>query len=167
MTIGDVLAWVGGIGALCGSAWALYVAVALLFVRRSNQAADAITESPWKHGLIGFAVALVATPVCVALIPNPIPGARLLGMMVLLTVMALAAVGGAGVALIAAQRIRALDPGVTPFGALSRGAALVVVPCLTPLLGWFLLAPALFFVGLGAGVRTLRAPEAATNGFLP
>jgi hypothetical protein len=33
------------------------------------------------------------------------------------------------------------------------------------LLGWFLLGPAIFFVGLGAGIRTLKAPQAAPQGF--
>ena len=165
MTIGDVLAWIGGIGALCASAWALYVAVALLFVQRSNQAADAIMTSPWKHGFLGFIVTIVLAPVGIVMIQNPFPLTRLFGLVTLLALLALAAIGGAGVALIAAQRIRALDPGVSPFGALCRGAGLVVVPCLVPLLGWFLLAPSIFFVGLGAGVRTLKAPQVATHGF--
>jgi hypothetical protein len=166
MTIGDVLAWLGGIGALCASAWALYVAVALLFVQRSNQAADAITASPLKQGLVGFLVALVVAPITIATIRNPLPPARALGMAMLLALLAFAAIGGAGIALIAARRIRALDPSVSPFGALCRGAALVVAPSLVPILGWFLVGPSIFFVGLGAGIRTLRAPQTVTTGFL-
>ena len=165
MTIGDVLAWVGGIGALCVSAWTLYVAVALLFVQRSNQAADAITTNPWKQGLLGFVVTLVLGPVSIAMIQVPNPLGRLFGLIAMLALLALAAIGGAGVALIASRRIRALDPSVSPFGALCRGAALVVVPSLVPLLGWFLLGPSLFFVGLGAGIRTLKAPQTAPQGF--
>ena len=165
MTIGDVLAWVGGIGALCASAWALYVAVALLFVQRSNQAADAITNGPWKQGRLGFAATVIVAPISIVMIQNPLPLARLFGLVGVLALLALGAVGGAGIALIAAHRIRTLDPGVTPLGSLGRGAALIVVPCLVPLLGWFLLAPTLFFVGLGAGIRTLRAPQAAPQGF--
>lgn len=165
MTIGDVLAWVGGIGALCVSAWTLYVVVALLFVQRSNQAADAITTSPWKHGFLGFIVTLVLGPIGIAMIQIPNPLGRLFGLMTLVGLLALAAIGGAGVALIAARRIRALDSSVTPFGALCRGAAFVVVPSLVPLLGWFLIGPALFFVGLGAGIRTLKAPQTVTQGF--
>jgi hypothetical protein len=165
MTIGDVLAWIGGIGALCVSAWTLYVAVALLFVQRSNQAADAITTSPWKHGLVGFLVTLVLGPVGIAMIQIPNPIGRLFGLVTLLVLLALAAIGGAGVALIAARRIRSLDQSVSPFAALCRGAAFVVVPSLFPLLGWFLLGPALFFVGLGAGIRTLRASETVSHGF--
>jgi hypothetical protein len=165
MTIGDVLAWVGGIGALCASAWALYVAVALLFVQRSNQAADVIATNTWKHGFLGFVTTLIMGPIGILMIQIPNPLGRLVGLVILLTLLALAAVGGAGIALIAAQRIRTLDPGITPFGALSRGAALIVVPCLVPLLGWFLVAPAILFVGLGAGIRTLKAPQAAPQGF--
>ncbi|MHB8637328.1 MAG: hypothetical protein ACYC96_12735 [Fimbriimonadaceae bacterium] len=165
MTIGDVLAWVGGIGAFCVSAWTLYVAVALLFVQRSNQAADSITSGPWKQGLLGFVVTLVLGPLSAVMLQNPFAPARAFGMVTLLALLALAAVGGAGVALIAARRIRALDPGVSPFAALCRGAAFVVVPSLFPVLGWFLVGPVLFFVGLGAGIRTLRAPQASPVGF--
>ena len=166
MTIGDVLAWIGGTGALCVSAWTLYVAVALLFAQRANQAADSITTSPWKHGILGFVITLFLAPVSIVAIQNPSPLVKLFGLFALLTLLAFAAIGGAGVALIAARRIRALDQGVSPFSALCRGAAFVVVPSLFPVLGWFLLGPALFFVGLGAGVRTLKAPESAPQGFI-
>lgn len=164
MTIGDVLAWVGGIGALCATAWTLYVAVALLFVQRASMAADSILTAPGKHGLLGFLVTLALGPVSVAMIVNPIPGSRLVGMILLVAMLAFAAVGGAGVALIAARRIRTLDSAVTPFAALCRGAALVVVPSFFPVLGWFLVAPVLFFVGLGAGLHTLRANATIPSG---
>lgn len=164
MTIGDVLAWVGGIGAICASAWTLYVAVALLFAQRSSQAADAILASPGKQGAIGFVVTLILVPISIVALTHPLPLSRLFGMIILLALLALAAVGGAGVALIASRRIRTLDPGVTPFAALCRGAAFVVVPSFFPILGWFLIGPVLFWVGLGAGIRTLRAPETAPSG---
>jgi hypothetical protein len=66
---------------------------------------------------------------------------------------------------LASRRIRALDASISPFSALSRGAALVVLPSLLPVLGWFLVGPLLFFVGLGAGIRSLKATETLPQSF--
>jgi hypothetical protein len=135
----------------------------LLFQNRTNQAADAIAGGPWKSGLAGFGVALIGIPFSV--VAFQLPGGRLIGMILILTMLMLAAIGGAGISLLAARRIRALDTSISPFSALSRGAAIVVLPSLLPILGWFLVAPLLFFVGLGAGVRTLKSPATATQSY--
>ncbi len=155
MTIGDVLAAVGGLVALCVCTWALYLTIALLFQQRANQAADAAASGPWKSGFAGFGIALIGIPF--SAIVWALPGGRLFAMLAILTMLTFSVIGGAGISLLAARRIRALDPSINPFSALSRGAALVVLPSLLPVLGWFLVGPLLFFVGLGAGVRALIA----------
>ena len=64
--------------------------------------------------------------------------------------------GGAGAAPAAASRVRELDPEASAFSAVARGAGLIVLSCLVPLLGWFGLAPILLLIGLGAGMQSLR-----------
>jgi hypothetical protein len=139
----------------------LFVSVALLFEYRANVAAEVLSARPWKTGLIGFVTALVMVPIGLVLYQNPI--LRLVGILILLVVMMLSAIGGAGIALVAARRIRALDPNMNPFAALCRGAAFVVVPAMLPILGWLLLGPAIFFVGIGAGLRAMVASQTATR----
>jgi hypothetical protein len=55
-----------------------------------------------------------------------------------------------------ADRVLEHEPKISPYAALMRGAALVVVPGLLPVLGWFLVAPVMLFVGLGASTKALR-----------
>src|SRR5579872_2039935 len=163
LTIGDVLAVLGVLLALSICAWAMYIAIALLFQDKANQAADAISVAPWKTGFSGFLIAVIVLPLVV--IGWSHPGGRLLGLLMLLAVLMLSAVGGAGIALVAARRIRALDTTISPLAALSRGAALVIVPTQLPIFGWFVVSPLLLFVGLGAGIQILRARNPVVQHF--
>jgi hypothetical protein len=56
----------------------------------------------------------------------------------------------------AAGRVQEHEPRLSPYAALMRGAALVVVPGLLPVFGWFIIAPAMLFVGVGAGTKALH-----------
>ena len=48
-----------------------------------------------------------------------------------------------------------LDPSLTAFRATSRGAALTLVCCLLPIVGWWVFMPAALAISLGAGALAL------------
>ena len=54
----------------------------------------------------------------------------------------------------------ARDESISSLTALSRGAGLLSLAWLFPVLGWFLVAPCSIVIGLGAGVKALRKTRA-------
>lgn len=154
ITIGDALAVVGGLFAICLSVWSLVMATAMLFGARAERA-QTVVGRPWKCFFLGLLVAATIGLVGVLLISVPNPVAKIVGTLIYVALLSVSAVGGAGMALAAARRVRELDPDASAFAALARGAGLIVLSCLVPLLGWFGLAPILLLIGLGAGVQSL------------
>ena len=65
--------------------------------------------------------------------------------------------GGAGLSLAASRRIREMDPDASEFSALVRGAGVLVLSGLLPVLGWFGIAPVALLVSLGAGLKAVFA----------
>ena len=59
--------------------------------------------------------------------------------------------------------IRRQDPETSEFRALLRGSGLMVLAGLTPLLGWFLLAPAMLLLATGLGFRVLLMSRRETH----
>lgn len=161
MTLGDVLGIIVLFLALAVSAWALFVAVALLCEHRVSAAMEAVDTGAWKTGFLGLAIVAIGIPLSAVL--YRVPGGRLASILLILAILTLAAIGGSAIATIAARRIKALDANVSYFTALSRGAAFVVIPAILPILGWFLLGPGVLVVGVGAGVRSLKARQPAVH----
>ena len=156
MTFGDVLAVVAGLVGICISAWTTLVLFSLFFPSRANQAANSIRHSASKMALQGFGIVLVMIVAATILFNVHLPIPTLGAWIVVLAMLSLAALGGSGLAMLAADRVQEHEPRLSAYAALMRGAALVVVPGLLPVFGWFLVGPALLFVGVGAGVRALR-----------
>ena len=156
MTFGDVLAVVAGLVGICISAWTTLVFFSLFFPVRADQAANSIQLSASKMALRGFGIVAVFAVIAIALfkLHNPLP--TLMAWTILLALLSLAALGGSGLTLLAAARVHDREPQLSAYAALMRGAALVVVPGLLPVFGWFLVAPLMLFVGVGAGTRAIR-----------
>ena len=155
MTFGDVLAVVAGLIGICVSAWTTLVLFSLFFPGRANQAANSIRRSASGMALRGFGIAFVLIVAIFVLAKIPLPIAKLAAWTLVLALLSLAALGGSGLALLAADRVQEHEPQLSPYKALTRGAALIVVPGLLPVFGWFLVAPAMLFVGVGAGTKAL------------
>ena len=155
MTFGDVLAAVAALIGICISAWTTLVLFSLLFPGRAHQAASAINRSAGNMALRGFGIALVMTIGTIVLFGLHRPLPTVAAWIVLLAMLALASLGGSGLALLAANRVKDHEPDLSFYAALMRGAALVVVPGLLPVFGWFLVGPAMLFVGVGAGMSAL------------
>lgn len=157
LMIGDVFATVAILVGACASMWALVMAVSFLMPARAERAQGVIEQGPWKCLGLGFLTVATLGVASIGLLSAPIPGLKLLGTMLYLSLLGTASVGMSGLVLIIARRVRALEPSVSPYIALSRGAAMIVVGGLVPLLGWFLFAPVVLIVSLGAGARALLA----------
>jgi hypothetical protein len=146
VTIGDVLGIVAFLTGLGGTGWAMTVAMGLLFPEQAARASEA-TKGAFVRGL----VPLLGLFLGVVMLSLPVPGMKLLGWVVLLGILALAALGLAGLSRVAGHRLMALQPEMGEYPAFLRGAGFLVTASLFPLLGWFLFAPVAFIVALGAG----------------
>ena len=141
-TIGDVLTVIGFNFGILVSVWALLVGLALLFPKKAKRAQEEIETRPWSNLFMGVFVYGFAAVVTVVLLNPHIPLLTLLGWGSAIFWISVMAVGGSGFAMLASERITALDPGRTTYRGLERGALLLVTSCgLLPVIGWFALHP--------------------------
>ncbi|MBW3623862.1 MAG: hypothetical protein KY468_10695 [Armatimonadetes bacterium] len=155
MTIGDVLAVVAGVFGVGLSVWALLVGVAVMFGSAAHRGKAILLLSPFKVIVTGLLAGAVIGFIAVALMNQANGALKLAGIALLLGLLAVSALGGGGLATIMAERVRRQDGGLSPFAALGRGAALLVIVANIPFFGWFLLLPVMTVVSLGLGIRTL------------
>jgi hypothetical protein len=161
LTLGDVWAITAVIVGVAVCAWALLLCLALVFQQRTEYARRCIETRPGRHLLVGFIVTALSSGAGIALLSGPNGAVKLLGWIVLLGLSAISFTGTAGLISLAGDRIQQLDKSLSGYGSLSRGALFVVLPAVMPFLGWFLYAPVVFCVGVGAGLRALRMKEVA------
>jgi len=155
MTIGDVLAIIAGSVAICVSAWTLFIGMALVFQERSKAASVFVQRAPWR--CLGIGLFLVATVGLgsIVLIALPLPAAKLVGWFSLMILLSVGALGASGICLMIAGRIQLLSSEISGFSSISRAAMLVVVSCIVPLVGWFVIAPLLIVSSLGLGLQAI------------
>lgn len=156
LILGDVLAVVASLVGICLTAWTTLLALSLLFPSRAERAADGIRIAPGRTFGWGVVLTAILGFAGLVLLGNPAPVAKLVGWLIMLTLLSLAALGASGLSLVLGGRVRDNEPHLSTYAALMRGAALVVVPGLLPVLGWFLVAPVVLLLGVGAGTRALR-----------
>ncbi len=154
VVMGDVFAVVATLAGVCLSAWALLLVAGLMFPAKTRAARRVVEASPWSCVLIGLGLAAFVV-FAVALAANPNPGVKLAGTTMYLAVLCLGVVGGSGLSQLVGERIQPMDPTLAPYRALARGAGLIVVGGLLPLVGWFVFAPVTLIVSMGAGLRAL------------
>lgn len=155
VTIGDSFAIVAILGGICLSAWAMILTLALVFPSKAVHARSRLVSKPWASLFVGILVWGTVGLVSFGLIASPMPPAKLLGWMIFLGLASIAAIGSAGLAFLASERLRELSPGLTPYSAMSMSAAVIVVSGLVPILGWFLIVPFLVLATTGAGLQAL------------
>lgn len=163
MTIGDVLALIAGVVSVCVSVWALLMGTALLFTRRTAAARTRLENHPLRALGIGALIVAVGGVGGVVLLNQPNGLLKLFGWALLLGLLAVSALGGGGLVLLASDRVRGMEPRFSAFAALGRGAGLLVVAGLVPLLGWFLIAPLMLVASLGAGCQALLRRDDTTR----
>ena len=164
--IGNVLAVVSALVGICISAWALMVTCGLLFPGKSEAAREFLIRKPKAAVGLGAAITLVPGFLSMVLLGLPMPGAKLFGFMVLLTILGCGAVGGAGVSFVAGDRIKSMAPDLTDYAVFVRGAGFLVVASVFPILGWFFFGPLALFAAVGCGARAvLRSTARVAQGF--
>jgi len=120
---------------------------------------EAVESQPWKCALTGLALTAFTGTIGIALLSQPLAPLKFVGWLVLLALMATSFAGSSGVVLLVAHRLRSIDESMTPYGAFSRAAVFIVLPSILPVLGWFLFAPIVFSIGVGAGLRSIKSRE--------
>ncbi|GIK56261.1 MAG: hypothetical protein HND44_16815 [Chloroflexi bacterium] len=145
------LIFILAISAIC--VVALLSLLPFLLPRRVARARHAIQSAPGRAFLIGLANALFFLVIAAILLQGG-EGGGLLAMFIVLTLLALAAIGLAGLVTLLRDRIypHAAD---TPGMSLTvRTAVLLTLASLLPFLGWFLISPLLLLLTLGAALTT-------------
>lgn len=170
VTIGDSFAVVALLGGVCLSAWALIMAVALVFPGKATAGRERLVNKPWASFFIGMLMWASIGAVSIVLLASPMPLAKLLGWIGILGLSSVAAVGSAGLSTLASERLSAMAPDATTYASLSKSTATIVIASLVPVLGWFLIVPFLVFASTGAGIAALRhrsSQAAAAPRFVP
>jgi len=155
MTIGDVFAIVASVIAICVSAWALFMGMALIFQSRSREACRIVQAYPWRSLFIGLASMLTVGAFSIVLLYQPFPLVKFVGWIGVMTLVAIASLGASGIAQMIAGRIQKIETGISGFGALSRGAGILVVSGLVPVFGWFVFGPLALLISIGVGAQAL------------
>lgn len=161
MTIGDVLGVTGLLFGLGICSWAVMMATAFLFPTRSKLARHALEENAGPTVFKGSMILAAGVLVSIVLLQIPNPLAKLIGWVLLVGMLAVSAVGSGGLAFLMGSRLREFQPGMTEYEAACRGAALVFLSALTPILGTFLIAPLALGASFGAGLHGLRVRASA------
>ena len=119
----------------------------VVFGRRVELAQQIMVTSPWRSFLIGLLNFLFFGAIALALnsIGGEIP--RLLAVIVLTVLIAAAGIGLSGLVNLTGQR---LSPGAERLKMTAWGTITLSLACALPLLGWFVLLPAVLFVSFGA-----------------
>ena len=159
VTIGDVFSVIGGLVGICVTAWALIMGTALLFQSSASRARDAYRAAPWKGLGLGMLSTVFLGFFGIVLSSIPVPLVKLAGLGFFLALMALAALGASGLSLLIAERVAALDPSISRFGAMQKACAILVIAGVFPVLGWFLVGPVFVIASAGYGLQALLARE--------
>jgi hypothetical protein len=156
MTLADVLAVAAGL-AIAGAGFAsLSVILSVLAPRAVARARDQAERRPGRSIFLGLAAAVATALTVGAFLEAPAPPLHAGAVLALLAALALAVLGGAGLA--GALGVRATEgSGPRPVSVrdLLRGALLLESASLLPLVGWFVVLPAALLLSFGAGVATL------------
>jgi hypothetical protein len=154
MTIGDVMAVVGLIFGICLSLWVMLIGTALLFESKVR-----VARRVWETqttGAFWLGALLVVTLGVLSVVLLNAPGAfKFLGFLLLMLLFATSLLGGAGLALLLSERTSERDERLSPLTSLARGAGIMALAWVFPVLGWFLVAPVSVIIGLGVGVKAL------------
>lgn len=154
MTLGDVLAAVALVVTTGFAAYCAMVLSALLFSTRTVRAARQLELYPWKCFLMGLFIGVPWALIGIAVFQIPNPLSRVIGALILMSELIIAAAGSGGMARLVAERVRKDSQVDAPLVAISLGSLFVVGAALLPVVGWLFLGPVLVLSSLGAGFRS-------------
>lgn len=161
MTIGDVLAVIAAVLTVGAALTATSVLLALALPERTRRVQQALTDSPKRCLARGLGVLLAVALLAGALGHHHAGPMRLLALLLWTGLGALAALGSAGIARLLGERILQAGMDLPLFAALARGAGLVVLASVLPVVGWFFSAPVTLLLALGGGTAAFGQPQTA------
>jgi hypothetical protein len=162
-TIGDSFAVVAILFGVGLTTWALILAFSLMFPGKVAEARNRCERRPFAGFGVGLLVMGTLGLISIVMASLPVPPIKLLGTVGLMALVLVAFVGMSGICQLMASRLRTMEPAMSPYAALARAAMLMAIAGLFPLVGWFLLGPALFITSLGLGVQALLARSEASQ----
>ncbi len=154
MTLAQVQATVWFVLALIGTWAGLMISVALLLPHQSRKAVTALENTTWLCFLIGIGM-LVVFGIGSALASIPVPLIKLMGVVILLSLGGIVALGAAGLAQLMARRIGDMTGTESSFKSLVQGSVVFSLALGFPFIGWLLFTPLAVLCALGAGVCAL------------
>lgn len=160
-TVGDVLMVFGGVAGFAFGAWCLVLAANLLFPAVARRASDLVEHRASSQFMRGVLVGTPALFVSVALVGNPMPLMKVVGLLGVVAVLVVATVGFAGLARLTGRRVSGSGGSTSDYVGMTRGTALLVGACVIPLIGWFVVAPVCLLFNFGAGLGALLGRSAA------
>lgn len=145
------------------SYWLLFEACIPAVVARASEAYE---RHPLRALLSGLAFTIPAVALGLILANAPLGPLKLLGVALLMALILVALLGSAGFARFVGQRLAAPQDETQPWRRVLRGGTVVSLTFLFPVMGWFLVMPAVLISGVGVVWITrqhLRVPRHSTD----
>jgi hypothetical protein len=161
MLIGSVLTVVFSALALIGASVGCLLLALLFFDEKSSIASGKASAKPGKTLMSGFFWLIGLGLLSALLIQAPATPAKIAGFLLLAGMLAISAIGTAGLVGFAAERITKKGGADNDFQAQLKASILLVLACLFPVLGGFMVAPAVVCIGLSSGIHSLRKQNKA------
>lgn len=137
------------------SYWLLFSA---LFARAVLRSQEALAARPVSVLLTGALAGLPLLLLGVALAANGAGPIKLVGIALLILLTTAALFGSTGLVRMVGLGLGTPQPSQHNGATVLRGGAVVSIACVLPMVGWFLLLPAVLLLGFGATVHVLRRP---------
>jgi hypothetical protein len=154
-TIGTALTIIAFLFGMAFSSWALLIGCALVFRKKAQISCSLVQYAPGRSFFLGAVMLFIFGLVSLVFLQAPLPVAKVIGYSGFVVIFSLAALGGSGLVLLVADRLRQYDTKLRPFAAMNRAALLIVSAGLVPLLGLFVIFPAVLAIGLGTAVQAI------------
>jgi hypothetical protein len=107
----------------------------------------------WRSFFLGVGGVLLVAIIAMILNAIPLGITKLVAALIVFGAFAVATLGAASVAAEMGDRLRGLSSAsLTPAGAFVRGAVALELAAIFPIVGWFLVIPAVLLMGFGAGL---------------
>lgn len=128
----------------------------LVFPDTVDRAGARITTTPLRSFFLGVGGVILTAIVVTLLNAMPFGLTKFLGVLLTFAAFGVATVGAAALAVHLGDRLRDHGaPTLTRAGAVVRGAVVLELAAVFPLVGWFLVIPAVLLMGFGAGIFAL------------
>jgi hypothetical protein len=133
------------------SYWLLFEGLCTKLVDKAQRR---YTERPWRTLFTGLAIGLPATFVAVAAMDTG-PGGQFIGFVLASTLILAGLLGSTGLARHLGAQLHTEADANQPWRRVLRGGTVLAVACVLPVVGWFVVLPAILASGLGATVLVL------------